>query len=321
MAQSGSYNHSTTRDTLIADAHLYIGAIGEGETPSANQVTEAARMLNMIVKLRAADGMQAWALRRGAILPFTGTNTINTNSHVVTAYETTTISADEASGQTAISVTDGADFADNDQIGIELDNGDMHWTTISSGGGTNTLTIASAITSAAASGNMVYGYTATSDRVQKPLRILEANLLNISSNARSTINIVSREEYYSLGNLTSEGTPNQLYYTIEPSSLVALDTNGQISIYPRFSNGDQVIEFTYHRPFQDFDASGDEPDFPQAFYLPLVLELACLLAPKFGIPMDERSRLMKEAQYYMEQALWTVAPGNSVYIVPDRETE
>ena len=121
-----------------------------------------------------------------------------------------------------------------------------------------------------------------------------------------------------LGNRTSEGSPNQIYYTIEPSSLTALETNGKIFVYPRFPNGDQVIELTYHRPFQDFDASTDEPDFPQAFYLPLTIELAGLLAPKFGVPLEERARIMKEAEHYREQAYWTIHPGNSLYLQPEQ---
>src|ERR1051325_3254014 len=49
-------NFTLTRDDIINLAHQHVGAIGEGETASANQITEAAKLLNMIVKLRASDG-------------------------------------------------------------------------------------------------------------------------------------------------------------------------------------------------------------------------------------------------------------------------
>jgi hypothetical protein len=319
MAQSGSYNFSVSRDNLITDAHLYIGAIGEGESCSTAQVTEASRMLNMIAKLRAADGMQAWALRRGYILPFSGASSINTDSHVVTSYDTTTLTAASAASDTTLTVASISGFSNADVIGIELDDGSIDWTTVNGAPAGSDITITTGVTSAAGIGNRVYGYTASTDRVQKPLRILEANLLTVSSSAASPIQVVSREEYYMLGNRTSEGPPNQLYYSIEPSSLTALDTNGKIYLYPRFSNGKQVIEFTYHRPFQDFDAAADEPDFPQAFYLPLMLELASMIAPKFGVALEERARIMKEAEAYREQALWTVSPGNSIYLSPREE--
>src|SRR3990167_4718307 len=107
MSSSNSYNFSITRDQLITDALLYIGAIAENETPTAAAVSEAARLLNMIIKLRAADGMPLWALKRATILPETDVSSINTTGHIVSSYVNTTISADEASAQTVLSVTDG----------------------------------------------------------------------------------------------------------------------------------------------------------------------------------------------------------------------
>ena len=91
MAAPASYNFTVTRDNLITDSLLHSGAIGEGETPSANAVTEAARILNMLVKLRASEGMPLWMVRRGIILPVTEVSSINTTSHIVTVYESTTI--------------------------------------------------------------------------------------------------------------------------------------------------------------------------------------------------------------------------------------
>src|SRR5687768_7788177 len=106
MATTNSYNFVVTRDQLITDALLNIQAIGEGETPSANAVTEAARLFNMLCKLRAADGMPLWAIKRGVILPVTGVSSVSTVSHIVQAgsYVETAISADEASGQTVLTV-------------------------------------------------------------------------------------------------------------------------------------------------------------------------------------------------------------------------
>lgn len=317
MASSGSYNFATDRDTLIADAHLYIGAIGEGETPSANQVTEAARMLNMIVKLREADGMPLWAIKRGYILPFSGASSINTNSHVVVAYDTTTLGGDEAAAQTALTVASITGFSASDQLGIELDDGSIDWTTINGAPSGTTITATAGLTSAASSGNRVFGYTASSERIQKPLRILHADILQLDNNTSHPINVVSEQDYFGLGSRTTEGIPNQIYYSRVPSSDTALETNGTIFVYPRFSAGDHVIEFTYQRPFMDFDASTDEPDFPQAFYLPIVIELAALLGPKFGVPLKERVALFNEAAMYRAEALMTIQPEGSLFLQPD----
>lgn len=323
MASSNSYNFTVTRDQLITDALLHIGGIGEGETPSANAVTEAARLLNMIVKLRAADGMPLWALKRGVILPVTDVSFVTTVSHIVQAdsYVTTTLSADEAAAQTVLSVTSSTGMTASDQVGIELDDGTVDWTTIVSVDSSTQITITTAITSAAASGNRVYAYTASSDRIGRPLRILEANILTVADSIGWEIDIEDRQDYYRLSDRTADGTPNLIYYDAGLGSATADPTSsttwyGTFYIHPRFENGDYVIEFTYHRPFQDFDASTDNPDFPQEFYLPIMLELAALMGPKYGAPPDERRALFQEAKMYRDEALSTVTPEGSFSIVP-----
>jgi hypothetical protein len=62
MSTSGSTVFNVTRDQLIAGALRLIGAVGQGETPTANQVTEAAEALNIMVKAWEADGMPLWGL-------------------------------------------------------------------------------------------------------------------------------------------------------------------------------------------------------------------------------------------------------------------
>lgn len=317
MTTSNSYDFEVTRDQIIDLAHQHVGAIGEGESASPEQVTEASRLINMIIKLRAADGMPLWALKRATILPVTGVSAIATDSHVVTTYDTTTIGADEAAAQTVISVTSSTAMTALDQIGIELDDATMHWTTIVSVDSPTQITITDPLSDSAAAGNRIYSYTASTDRVQKPLRILETNIQNLTTNSRYEIDQISRQEYFMLGGHTSASVPNQVYYDLVSTSNTNLN-NGQIYVYPRFSGADNVVEFTYHRPFQDLDAAGDTLDFPQAFYLPIMIELAYLLAAKFGVPIDIRKVLFQEAAMYREEALSTIYPEGSLRIVPDQ---
>ncbi len=317
MASSGSYNFSVQRDNIINAALQHVGMIGEGETGTSSQISEAALLLNMIVKLREADGMPLWALKRGYILPFSGSSSISTSSHVVHSYDTTTLSANSPTSDTTLTVTSISGFSNGDQIGIELDNGDIDWTTVSGAPSGTTITITTGVTSAASTGNRVFGYTASTDRVQKPLRILQADILDVTGGtSHEIISNLAMSDYYRLGARTSEGTPNQLFYDLVPGSDTAVDTDGTIYIYPRFANGDYVIEFTYHRPFQDFDSATDTPDFPQAFYLPLMLELAALLGIKGGVTIEERRSLLTEAKMYRDEALATISPENSYFFEP-----
>jgi len=67
----------------------------------------------------------------------------------------TTLDADEASGQTVISVTATTDMTAGDSIMIEMDNSIFHLSTISSFVAGDTVTIADALTHKATSGNKV----------------------------------------------------------------------------------------------------------------------------------------------------------------------
>ena len=294
--------------------------MGENGTNTAAQITEAAILLNMIVKLRAADGMPLWALKRGYLLPQTGVSSIQTDGHAVTTYDRTTFGAAEVAAQTQLTVTSSTDMTASDQIGLELDDGTMQWTTITSVDSGTLITIAAAggLTSAAASGNQIFSYTASSQRIQKPLRIIEANVLDVTDDISSEIDVVTREDYFGINNRTSTSTggPLVIYYDQVSNSATNLD-DGNIFFWPRFSGGNNIVEFTYQRPFQDFDATGDNPDFPPQFYLPLMLELAALLGPKFGVPRDVNKDNLTLAAMYRAEVLSTLYEEGSLRVSPN----
>lgn len=73
MALSGSYDYVTTRDLIIARALRIIGALGQGETPIAAAVTEAAYTLNDIFKEWQADGLHIWTRSSSALTPVAST--------------------------------------------------------------------------------------------------------------------------------------------------------------------------------------------------------------------------------------------------------
>jgi hypothetical protein len=75
MATSGSTDFNVTRDQVIAGALRLCGALGQGETPTATQVSEAAEALNMLVKAWQADGMPLWVIKNYTLTLVSGTNT------------------------------------------------------------------------------------------------------------------------------------------------------------------------------------------------------------------------------------------------------
>jgi hypothetical protein len=310
VTTSGSVDFSVTRDQLITAALQNIGAIGDGDTPTATQVTEASILLNMLVKAKMADGMPLWALKTGFLLPQTGVSQISlgpSGGHATLSYTQTTLSAAAAASASTIVVTSATGFTSGYNIGIALADGTMHWTTINGAPAGTTITLTTALASAASSGAYVYVYQT---KLQRPLRIIDAYRLDVASTSRAPINIVTYTQYRGLGNHTSASEPNQLYY--DPQ----LD-NGVASVYPRFYGGQFVVEFRFHRPFEDFDAASDTPDFPQEYYLPLMLSLSWILAAKNGVTLEERKLLMQESTM-----MWALALGNgteegSLFVQPD----
>ena len=78
MSTSGTTTFSVTRDQIITAALRKIGVVAQGETATADQITEASVALNMMVKAWEADGMPLWALRTTPI-----TVTANKTSYVI----------------------------------------------------------------------------------------------------------------------------------------------------------------------------------------------------------------------------------------------
>lgn len=288
-----------------------IGALGDGETPSATQLSEGSKWLNMLVKAKMADGMPLWALKTGYILPQTGVSTVTlgpTGTHATLSYTQTTTSAAASSGASTIVVTSATGFTSTYNIGIELSDSTMQWTTINGAPAGTTITLATTLTGAVSSGAQVYVYQT---KLQRPLRIIDAYLFNVVDSTQHRINIVARSDLDSLGNPTDASIPNQLYY--DPQ----LD-NGVVGLYPRFLTGDYLIKVKFHRPFEDFDSASDTPDFPQEYYLPLVVSLSSLLAPKNGVNLDERRTLFGEAKNYWDQALSNGTEEASILVTPGR---
>lgn len=77
MATSNSTDFSVTRDEIIKRALRLIGAVAQGETPTADQISEASVALNGLVKAWQADGMPLWALKQYNITLTAGNSSYN----------------------------------------------------------------------------------------------------------------------------------------------------------------------------------------------------------------------------------------------------
>src|SRR3990167_5617132 len=171
MATSSSTDFNLTLTQIVRGAALKIGAVGHGVTMSDEMFSDFNIALNAMVKRWSGKEIKVWTVREATLFPAVDQVKYSLSSsstdHCTETYYATTLSAAEASGQTVLSCTSTANMTAADYIGIVLDDGTLHWTTVSSKTSTE-VTIASALASAAASGNAVFNYTT---KIVRPLRI------------------------------------------------------------------------------------------------------------------------------------------------------
>lgn len=233
MTTSSSTNFEVTRDQIIKGALRLIGVLAQGETPSADQVTEASEALNLLVKAWQADGMPLWAIKK--------------NNFSMTATASYTIGN-----------------------GMTIDT-------------------------------------------PKPLRIIQAFNRNNSSNVDIPMRIITKDEYWRLGNKASTGNPIQLMY--DPNNLY-----GTIFLFPvpdTTSIANNSIHIIYQRPYEDFDAANDTPDFPQEWHDALKFGLASRLAPEYGVPATERNLINQDMMRIKQEALNMGTEEGSFYFQVD----
>jgi hypothetical protein len=301
MALSASYNFTVTRDEISTAALRKLGVVAEGQTPNSNQLTTAAQAQNVMLKAWQGDAMPLWQIRTGYVYPLHNVNNVqlySSGGHWTDELILTKLTADAAASATSltVSITAATDVtgttANSDNIGIELDDGTMHWTTISSGGGTTSLTIASGLASAASSGNRVYAYTS---KAQRPESIVDVYRVYAETAARDPLTQVPLRNFLALNSQTTEGEPNTWAYE-ESVTAVPGSNPGNFKFWPRFADGARYLEVRYQMPFDDMDASSDNLAFPDSWYEAVIYGLAVRLAPEYQIPLDQRQVLKGEAK-------------------------
>lgn len=148
-----------------------------------------------------------------------------------------------------------------------------------------------------------------------PLKIHQAILRNTSTSADLEMEIPAIYDYYRLSPGMSSGVPIKLYY--QP-----LVNYGTITVWPTpdtTTASTHEIRLIYTRPIEDFTAAGETMDFPKEWHQAIIYRLAVALAPEYGIPLADRSKLEKEADKYQQMAADFGADNSSVYFVPDTD--
>jgi hypothetical protein len=142
-----------------------------------------------------------------------------------------------------------------------------------------------------------------------PVRLLQA--YRTDGNANIPMQLIAREDFNILPT-SNLGSPLKMNY--QP-----LINSGVITMWPTpDATNTSTVTLVYQRPFQYFTSGTETLDFPEEWQLPLVYMTAVLLAPEWGVPIQERQALKAEAKEYIDQASMVGQEDASFFIRPER---
>jgi len=290
MATSGSIDFSVSRDDIITEALELLGVLAEGESPNSDQLASCGRTLNMMVKAWQAEGLNLFAVQRLYLFLETDKSkyTIYSSGDNCTAsFNQTSVSASASTGALSFDVDSITGISNGDHIGIEQANNTVQWTTVNGVPSGSTITITDALVADVAIDATVYSYTTKANR---PMKIMN-QVLTDSSGRDIWIDKISRDEYVTLPDKSTNGKVNQIYFDPQISA-------ADLYVWPQSDNELDYLTLWVQRTLEDFDASSDTPDFPQEWYLAIATNLALLLVPKYGIERSLKADITEMAVYY-----------------------
>lgn len=290
MTTSGSTVYSMTRDNIIRAAMRKLGILGQGQQPTAQDISDASQALNLMIKGWVAKGMNLWTMREGVLflaaaqqhfkLGLTSTDYVCDADDLVE----TSVSVAALTGALTITVASATGITSGYQIGIAVSPTSIIWTTVNGAPVGNVVTLAAALTADASAGCPVYVFPTT--KIPRPLDIPDARRRQYSSNTDIPILTNNREQYFALPTKNAVGAINQYYYDPQLN-------NGVVYLWPTTNDVRDQFRFTYHRPIFNFDTIANTQDFPDEWCVALVFNLAVELAPEYGI--DPSDKLLLEA--------------------------
>lgn len=143
-----------------------------------------------------------------------------------------------------------------------------------------------------------------------PLKVLQAWRNSPNNFSNVPMNIYTNYNYDLLPLTLSSGTPVNLYY--QP-----MKEHGVINLWPKPNDTSITITIRYQAPFEDMTSATDDLDFPSYWTEAVIYGLAARLAPEYGIPLQDRQLLQKEAMEYHANALSFGTEEGSFYFQPD----
>lgn len=307
MATSNSTDFQSIASDLIRDALEDIGYLGAEESVQQDDYNTCLRRLNRLLKHWQTYGLNLYALEEASIPTKSGGQSYtlsSTGDHASTNLIQTELSAAGDTLDTTLTVDSTTGMTAAANIGIELDDDTIQWTTIVSVDSATTLTITTALTGAAAIDNNIYVYTT---KLKTPLDIIDARYTDDNGTA-IRMRKISRSEYFNMPDKAATGQPLMYYYDRQA-------TTGKLYVYPVAANMSGTIDITTSRETHDIDATTDNFDVPKQAELALEFGLAVICGPAFG-RTKEAAALKPLADQYLNEFLSWDNEHASLHIFP-----
>jgi hypothetical protein len=133
----------------------------------------------------------------------------------------------------------------------------------------------------------------------KPLKVIQAWLrqYTVSPPIDTPVQILSQQEYKTLGSKFSTGVANSIYYEVRQN-------NGNMYVYltPDYNAASQYeLYFMAQQPIQDINYGSSIPNFPNEWMNTLVWNLADQLAIEYSLPANHRQEIAMRAKEYRDQ--------------------
>lgn len=298
MTTSGSVDFTLSANELVTESFKLMGIVTAESPLEAFEIQDGIGALNLMLKSWQAQGLHLWTKTEGVLFLDVGKTDYLLGPGGDEAAElddfvgTTTTSALIAT-TVIIPVSDSTGMTASDNVGIELDSGARHWTTIVSVDSSVQITITSGLPSAAASGNSVYTYTNDIDR---PLRVIGARRKTFQGDNEIEVLKWSRSEYFNQVNKESQGTVVNYYYSPQL-------TNGRLYVWQTASSVNDLFRFTYERPIEDIDDSLNTLDIPVEWLECVIYNLAARLSNYYTINPQKQQFITAIATQFLDDLL------------------
>ena len=294
MAQASGV-FSPQRNVIITRALRQCLAIASGETPGAQEISDANDALNAYVAGLQATGIHLWSQTEGVLflqpnqISYLLGGTTSAKACFDNQWVYTTTNGVINQGATSMPVASVAGISVGDNFGVTLSTNAMQWTVVT-GVNPTTLTVSftPALTAATSSNAYVVDYP-PSAQLPRPMRITDARRYYVSSQIDTPLIRMSRLDYRDLPNKTTTGTISSFFY--DPQL-----TSGVMWAWPAPPDSLSAIRFTFHQQIYDFVNANDTPDFPQEWTNCLTWNLAKEIAPEYGVGQARYEVIVARAQ-------------------------